>query len=749
MDSTDARDRYGPDGDSRFGSGAEAGVIVHDSAARLWVLSGESSSYVLHLDGQDRLRAPHWGARLTLEQARSLLDRPAPAPRGFEDSAEGTLDLAAAGAMWFGDAGLRVRFADGTRDLELVFAGAHRTEDETEDELALAFADRHYPLTVQAHYRLPAGGDVIERRLTVRNEGAEPVTVVRADSATWVVPRLPGYRLSQVRGQWGAETRLWRGDLPYGETVMTSRRGITSHQANPWVMIDDGAATEDHGAVYGCALAWSGSWRLTVQRLPTDRVTISAGFGHDPLTWELGPGQELVTPVSAGLYTEGGFGAASRAWHAYQLRQVLPRPGELRPVLYNSWEAVGFDVDVERQMVLAEQAAALGVELFVVDDGWFGSRTHDAAGLGDWHPNPARFPDGLGPLIARVHDLGMRFGLWVEPEMVNPDSDLYRAHPDWVIHRRHRRRTEQRNQLVLNLARPDVAAWLYETIDGLLTANAIDFLKWDMNRPVTEAGPGDDMLWIDYVRNLYDVLDRLRAGHPRVRIESCSGGGGRVDLGILRRTDQVWTSDNTDALDRLDIQHGFTQLYPPMVMGAWVTDSPNPYTRRAIPLEFRFHVAMAGAMAIGGSLTDWSRDDLARAAELVADYKRVRPLVQHGRLYRLSPPGAELGAVQFLAPDAAEIAVLVWCRARRFGHAAPGIRLRALDPAARYRDTVTGQVHHGAILLSHGLLPGLAPGLAPDLASELASEPAPGRTPGLATGDYASALVHLARDGLT
>jgi alpha-galactosidase len=693
-------------------------MIVHDSAARLWVLSGEAASYVLHLDEDDHLRNPHWGVRLSVEQARSLLDRPGPAARGFEDSADGALDLAVARAMWFGHAGVRVRFADGTRDLELVF----RSADQTDDELVLEFADRRYPLTVRAHYRLPAGGDVIERHLVLRNDGTEPITVVRADSATWVVPPLPDYRLSQVRGQWAAETRLWRGDLPYGETTMTSRRGITSHHANPWAMIDDGTAGEDHGEVYACALAWSGSWRLTVQRLPTERVSISAGFGHEPLAWELPGGAELVTPISAGLYAEGGFGAASRAWHAYQLRHVLSHPDESRPVLYNSWEAVGFDVEIERQLELAERAAALGVELFVVDDGWFGARTHDAAGLGDWHPNPARFPDGLGPLIARVHDLGMLFGLWVEPEMVNPDSDLYRAHPDWVIHRPRRHRTEQRNQLVLNLARSHVAAWLHETIDSLLADNAIDFLKWDMNRPVTEAGPDDDMLWIDYVRNLYDVLDRLRARHPHVRIESCSGGGGRVDLGMLRRCDQVWTSDNTDALDRLDIQYGFTQLYPPLVMGAWVTDSPNPYTRRTVPLEFRFHTAMAGALAIGGGLTDWSPADLARAAELVADYKRVRPLVQHGRLHRLSRPGAALSAVQFVAPDGAATAVLVCRRARRYGHAESGIRLRALDPAARYRDGATGQVHHGAVLLSHGLLPDLPP------------------------GDYASALVHLTRE---
>jgi alpha-galactosidase len=373
-------------------------MILHDAAHGLWVLSGLSSSYVLYLDGADRLWAPHWGPRLTLEQASSLLDRQAPW-RPFEEAADGAADMAAGGALRFGHAGIQARFADGTRDLELVF----RDDERTEDELVLAFADRHYPLTVRAHYRLPTGTDVIERHLVLRNDGAEPVTVVRADSATWVVPRLAGYRLSQVRGQWAAETRLHRGDLPYGETVMSSRRGTTSHQANPWAMIDDATASEEHGTVYSCALAWSGSWRLTVQRLPTERVTVAAGFGHDPLAWDLPGGGELVTPVCAGLYSEGGFGAASRAWHAYTRAHVLPRADEPRPVLYNSWEAVGFDVTLERQLELAERAATLGVELFVMDDGWFGARTHDAAGLGDWHPNPDRFPGGLGPLIDRVH----------------------------------------------------------------------------------------------------------------------------------------------------------------------------------------------------------------------------------------------------------------------------------------------------------------------------------------------------------
>ncbi|MFJ8107916.1 alpha-galactosidase [Streptomyces sp. NPDC096132] len=706
--------------------------IAHDPAHRLWVLSGPGSSYVLHLDDDHRLRGLHWGPVLTLEQAASLLQRPAPGRRSFEDPADGTLDLDTAGAMRYAHAGVQVRFPDGVRDLEPRLLGYEQIDHpDGGSELVLRFADRRYPLTVDTHYRVRTTTDVIERHLVLRHTGTEtdgPVTVVRADSATWVLPRLGEYRLSQVRGQWSAETRLHRTALPYGELMLTSRRGTTGHQANPWAMIDDGRTDEEHGAVWSCALAWSGSWRLTAQRLPTERVTLSAGFGHDPVTWELAPGQELTTPLCAGAYTEGGFGAASRLWHRHVLDQVLPHPDELRPVLYNSWEATEFDIEVTGQIALAEKAAKLGVELFVMDDGWFGARTHDAAGLGDWTPNPERFPDGLGPLIDRVHELGMQFGLWVEPEMVNPDSDLYRARPDWVLHHPTRQRTEHRNQLVLNLARPDVAAWLHGRLDELVTKNEIDFLKWDMNRPFTEAGWPDaeadpDRLWVDHVRNLYALLDRLRADHPGLRIESCSSGGGRLDLGILARTDQVWTSDNTDALDRVEIQHGFSQLYPARVMGAWVTDSPNPYTGRSAPLDFRFRTAMAGVLGIGGDLNRWSASDVTRAAELVAEYKRVRHLVQLGEQYRLEVQGnGELHAVQFLAPDGKECAVIALRRSRHFGHHDPALPLRALDPTARYRDTTSGAVHHGAVLLSHGL--------PLDLAAD----------------DCASTLVHLVRE---
>jgi len=711
--------------------------IAHAREHRLWVLTAAQSSYVLHLGSDDDLpRGLHWGRALTLDQAVSLLDYPPPRQRSCEDMSDGTLDLSAAGGLRYGHAGLQVRFADGTRDLELDFTG-HRVEQRGADdeELVLTFADGYFPLVVESHYRVRADSPAIERHLTVRNsgsDGAEPLHVVRADSATWILPTLADYRLSQTFGQWSAEGQLQRSTLAYGETVLGSRRGVTSHQANPWAMVDAGDATEDHGAVYGAALAWSGSWQLIAQRMPSDRASLSLGAGHDPEARTLAPGEELTTPLSVGMYTEGGFGAASRTWHDYIRAHVIPHPDELRPVLYNSWEATEFDVSVKGQTALADRAAAIGVELFVMDDGWFGARVDDTAGLGDWTPNPDRFPDGLAPLIEHVHGLGMKFGLWVEPEMTNPDSDLYREHPDWIIHRPHRRSTQSRHQYVLNLARPDVADWMHATLDRLLRENAIDFLKWDMNRPLTEVGPlggrEDDTLLSAYVANLYRVIDRLRADHPALRIESCSSGGGRLDLGILARTDQVWASDNTDAVDRVAIQHGYSQLYPAQTMAAWVTDTPNPFTGRDTPLDFRGHVASAGVFGVGVDLAACDEAELARLSTLIERYKAVRPVVQHGVQHRLGaePGSAELTtAVQYVARDGRETVVLAFQNSRRYGRADPALALRGLEPQALYRDADSGRVHHGAVLLTRGL------------------------PLDLPAGEHASTMIHLRRVGLS
>lgn len=688
-------------------------LITHAPKHRLWVLTAGESCYVIHVGADGGLpRSLHWGRALTLEQAASLLGYPPPRPRACEDPNDGALDLSAAGAARYAHAGLAARFADGTRDLELLFRDFRITRhDDGSEQLALTFTDTHFPLAVESLYRVRTGTPAIERHLSVRHNGDasdDPFHLTRADCATWILPALADYRLGHAYGQWSAEGQVQRDALAYGATVLGSSRGVSSHHANPWAMIDDGAASEEHGAVYGATLAWSGNWQILADRMPSGRVSLSLGAGNGAEPRLLGPGERLTTPVSVGMYTEGGFGAASRAWHEYFRAHVIAHPDELRPVLYNSWEATEFDVSIRGQMQLADRAAAIGVELFVMDDGWFGRRVDDTAGLGDWVPNPDRFPDGLGPLIEHVHGLGMKFGLWVEPEMTNPDSDLYRAHSDWIIHRPHRTSTRIRGQYVLNLARADVADWVHATIDRLLRENAIDFLKWDMNRPLTEVGAlddrGDDGLWSGYVENLYAILDRLRADHPALRIENCSSGGGRVDLGMLARTDQVWISDNTDAIDRLVIQHGYAQLYPAQTMGAWITASPNPWTARSTPLDFRFHVAAAGALGVGVDLMACDEAEVSKLAEYVALYKTVRPLVQRGVQHRLGDPTRDgLTAVQYVARDGGETVVLAYLPSRRFGRADPALPLRALDPHARYRDISTGRIHHGAVLLTQGL----------------------------------------------
>lgn len=677
---------------------------------RTWLLSGPTSSYALRLTDQDELLHLHWGPRIALADAEALAARPGPKYRGFESPLDGHEEYPVEGGSRFVRPALSVR-TDERRGTEWRFEAYEVDESDESDgaELRLRFSDSGLGITL--HYRMRPATDVVERWVTLANEGPA-LEVLRADSATWTLPEREGWRLSQLHGRWAAESQLARTDLTYGEKVIGSRRGHTGHQHLPWVALDvEGAATEEHGEVYGCALAWSGSWRIAVAQLPDAGVQITGGAGYDESGLvRLEPGEGFVTPVFAGLWSDGGFGGASRAWHAYQRTYVIPDADQDRPVLYNSWEATEFDISEEQQRALARRAAAMGVELFVVDDGWFGKRTSDRAGLGDWEPNPDRFPAGLKPLADDVHALGMQFGIWVEPEMVNADSELYRAHPDWIQYQPGRKKTELRNQLVLNLAREDVQEYLWEQLHGLLSSAPIDYVKWDFNRCFTDAGwPGEaypQRLWVDHVHALYGLLDRLRAAHPGVAFESCSGGGGRIDLGVMARTDQVWTSDNTDPLDRLAIQHGFSQIHPARAMAAWVTDSPNKQLNgRVSSLRFRFASSMAGVLGVGGDLTAWSDEELAEARDWVALYKEIRPVVQRGGLYRLRAPEGGLSAVQYVHED--QVVVLAWLQAQHYGEPVASVRLRGLDPAATYECLETGEVHRGAVLLHHGLRTGL------------------------------------------
>lgn len=714
--------------------------ISHDAETGTWLIAMRSSGYAFGLADDGALRHLHWGAPIGRTAAAAMRERhaadPPVAERHLTWAAEGADEYVPWGRMRYDEPTLKADYADGNRSVVLSYAGQRIAQTPVPGTAGAVtaevdLADPGYGLTVTLYYRAHHGYDVLERWARIRNAGSGPVTLRLAYPANWWLPRRDGaWRLRYLHGGWGCESQLAQAALcAPGKFTLESRRGTTSHEFSPWFTLDAGDAAEESGEVWSGQLAWSGSWKLVFEMTAAGLLHACGGWNDFDFAYRIAPGQDVTLPVFAGLRAEGGFGAASREWHSWQRTRVLgrgdrtgavrprwrvavpgPDAGEeppLRPVLYNSWEATGFDVSEEGQARLARLAARIGVETFVVDDGWFTGRRGDRAGLGDWRADTFKFPRGLDPLIETVNGLGMRFGLWVEPEMTNPDSDLYRAHPDWVYHFPGREPSTHRNQLMLNLARPDVADWMFATLDSLLSAHDITFVKWDANRPVSDPGwpaapeRNPERAWVDHVHHLYAVFDALRAAHPGVAFEACAGGGGRVDLGILSRVDEAWPSDNTDAWDRIRIQNGFSQAFAPQAMAAWVTDAPNFISGRNLPLEFRFHVAMAGTLGIGGDLAKWTEYELTVAAGLIARYKRIRPVVQRGRLYRLGPEGGS--AWQYLSADGGQAVVLAWWGPRPYGSRRERVRLAALDPGAAYRDDVTGAEHAGEVLMRDGL----------------------------------------------
>ncbi len=701
---------------------AQQATIAASPSGDRWLLSAGEMSYVVGINDAHMPQTLYWGARIPgMDSLPAARMRPELA--SFDPPIATTpLEYPAWGGGLDYEPAIKASFPNGNRSMTLLF---DKADQPSPDTLELTLRDAVEPVYVHLYYQVFPQG-VLARWSEIENRSQTTATLENAASSTWNLPPDARYQLSWLTGHWGGEWQLQHEAVQPGTRILESRRGSTGHQANPWFSITAaGATSETAGPVWFGELAWSGSWRIAVEENESKQVRITGGYNPFDFSYPLAPGASLATPHFYAGYTGQGEGEASRILHRFQQQAILPQAPtpRLRPVLFNSWEATGFDVTEAGQLSLAERAARLGVERFVIDDGWFGQRHNDHAGLGDWTVNPQKFPHGLQPVIDRVHQLGMDFGLWVEPEMVNPDSDLYRAHPDWAMHFPGRPRTEARNQLLLNLARPDVRAYVFGFLDDLVTKNKIDFLKWDYNRNWSEPGwvtaplAEQQTIYVRYVENLYSILAELRRKHPGLEIESCSGGGGRVDDGILRYTDQVWPSDNTDALDRLTIQDGFTHAYTPGVMMAWVTDVPSGIDGRAEPLRFRFDVAMTGSLGIGGNLNKWSDEEMQAAATQVAFYKTVRPLVQQGSLYRLTPSLAMAGrwATEYVAADKSQAVVFAFLHSQQYGEAFPALRLEGLDAAATYTITPrdprkaqgTPQQATGAELMGEGLRVGL------------------------------------------
>lgn len=670
---------------------AAPALIGFDPSTKVFRIDAADTTLVMGINESGQVQTLYWGEHLSAKDHFAAA-KAMPGASSFDLLVTTTpQEFVGWGGGLFVEPDLKITFPDGNRDLVLKYVS--HTIDANRLSIVMKDISREVYVTLQ--YEADAETGILRRSAVVENRTEAPFIIEQIAAGTWNLPRGTDYRLRYLTGRWAGEWNLQEQPVNPGKVVLESRRGTTGAQNNPWFAIDrSGSADQDEGGVWFGALGWSGSWQISVEQDALQQVRITGGPNAFDFGYLLKKGERFQTPYFYGGYSAHGIGGASRLLHRFEVDSLLPHhPNpKLRPVLYNSWEATGFDVDEAGQMALAEKAAKIGVERFVMDDGWFGQRKNDHAGLGDWYVNPQKFPHGLKPLIDKVHSLKMDFGLWVEPEMVNPDSDLYRKHPDWVLEFPGRPHTEARHQLVLNLARPDVRAYVYGFLDKLLKENDISFLKWDYNRNWSEPGwpavsqEQEKNVYIDFIRNYYSILDELKREHPKVEIESCSGGGSRVDLGVMQYTDEVWPSDNTDAYDRLLIQNGFTYAYTPAAMMAWVTDSPNWVNNRALSLEYRFLSSMQGSLGIGANLNQWKPEDFATARQMVERYKSIRETVQRGALYRLLTPehNSEQSVTETVSRDGDQAVVFAFLHSSQENYPFPRIFLRGLDEGATY-----------------------------------------------------------------
>ncbi|KAB8069136.1 putative alpha-galactosidase C [Aspergillus leporis] len=599
----------------------------------------------------------------------------------------------------------------GKPDLPGLPATHGNEEDVT--TLVVKLYDNYSSIAVDLSYSIFPKYDAIVRSVNVTNKGTGNITVEALASFSADFP-YEDLDMISLNGDWAREAHRQRRKVEYGTQGFGSSTGFSSHLHNPFLALAHPWTTESQGEAWGFSLVYTGSFAVDVEKGSQGLTRALVGFNPSQLSWQLGAGETLTSPECVSVYSKDGIGGMSRSFHRLYRNHLIKSKFATsdRPVLLNSWEGLYFDYNESTIYRLAEESAALGVKLFVMDDGWFGDkypRTSDNAGLGDWVPNPDRFPDGLGPLVDGVTKLkaantstDVRFGIWVEPEMVNPNSSLYRQHPDWVLHAGQYPRTLQRNQLVLNLALPEVQDFIIDSVASILNSSAISYVKWDFNRAMHESSsPSNDHA---YILGMYRVFDTLTTRFPDVLWEGCASGGGRFDPGVLEYFPQIWTSDNTDALERITIQLGTSLAYPASAMGAHLSAVPNAQTGRTIPVAFRGHVAMmGGSFGLELDPAELHEDEKAEVPGLIALAEKVNPIVLTGDMWRLRlPEESNWPAVLFISEDGKQAVLFYFQLSANVNHASPWIRLQGLDPQATY--SVDGNTSYtGATLMNMGL----------------------------------------------
>ena len=616
--------------------------------------------------------------------------------------------------------------ADGTRAADFRYVsweireGAHKIpglpclfdEDETAETLVIFLEDAASSLKLELYYVVFADRDVIARSARITNGGKEAVRLEKMMSACLELPN-GSWEAIHFHGRHAMERRLERLPLMHGTMEVGSRRGTSSHQHNPGVILCSPDATEEHGGCYGLSLIYSGNFSMEIEMDQMDSVRAVCGINPEFFEYRLEPGEAFDTPQLMMTYSGSGLGRMSANFHSI-IRHNLCR-GKYkfarRPVLINNWEATYFDFNEEKILSIARQASELGIEMLVLDDGWFGSRDSDNAGLGDWFVNTDKLKGGLTDLVTGINGLGMKFGIWIEPEMVNEDSRLYREHPDWALTIPGRKPCRSRNQLVLDMSRSEVRDYVFDSIAAVLKSANVEYVKWDMNRSICDVYSAvlpkerQGEVYHRYVLGIYDLMERFTSSFPNILFEGCSGGGGRFDPAILYYSPQIWCSDDTDGIERLEIQYGTSFFYPISAVGSHVSAIPNHQTGRRTPLATRGVVAMAGSFGYEMDLNLLTEDEKEAVKAQVEDYKKYYDLIHNGDYYRLASPQGDSGftAWQFVSGDKTRTLlnlVITHVRAN-----APDLwfKLRGLDPEKRYRLEENGRIYSGSALMNAGI----------------------------------------------
>ncbi|MEK4293877.1 alpha-galactosidase [Paenibacillus sp. FSL R5-0914] len=706
--------------------------IYYDDSRKVFHLQSEQSSYVIEVVRGELPAHVYWGPKLEgIVQPLNLVERCSFSPTYTMEDKRISLDTIPSefpsyGNGDFREPALEVHLVDGTTVTDFLYKsykinkgkpelkGLPSTYVESEEEaetLELFLQDDKSGLIAVLSYTVFNNEDVITRSVRIENQGKDNVVLKRVLSAN-VDFHDSDYDMLQLSGTWTRERHIHKRPLVPGIQRIDSKRGASSSTQNPFMALLAKDATEDHGEVYGFSLVYSGSFLAQAEVDPYGISRVGIGIQPFNFQWLLEPGESFQAPEAVLVRSSQGLGGLSRTYH--RLYRTRLCRGEFRdrkrPILINNWEATYFNFNADKIKEIAQAGKDLGLELFVLDDGWFGKRDNDDSSLGDWVEDRRKLPEGLGKLGEDITAMGMEFGLWFEPEMVSPESDLYREHPDWCLHVPGHKRTLARQQLVLDLSRKDVCDYIVDSVSSVLSSAPITYVKWDMNRNMTEIGsallPAERQRETAhrYILGLYDVLERIVTRFPHILFESCSGGGGRYDPGMLYYMPQTWTSDDSDAIERLKIQYGTSMVYPASSMCAHVSAVPNHQVHRITPLETRGHVAMSGNFGYELDMTKLTDDEREDIQKQVSEYKELRMLIQFGDFYRLlSPFEGNQTAWMFVSDDKKEAFATYFRVLAEPNAPLCRLRLKGLDPAKNYKLELNGEVYRGDELMHFGL----------------------------------------------